>query len=78
MGIALKALVSRKSASKLKQNQNSFIQLHLEISDNINTMLSALFILILNQNRPVLELLLPIFQHDIQFCNDMLQFCGVL
>lgn len=40
MGIALKAVASTKSASKLKkQNQNRIIQLHLETSDNISTML---------------------------------------
>lgn len=50
-------LTEKKNKPKTKtqtqnQNQTSFIQLHLETSDNVNTMLLALFTLMLNQKWP--------------------------
>lgn len=68
--------LEKKTPQTKPPRQNSFIQLHLEMSSSINPVVPAMLTLTLKQNRPlkakVLELLLLVFQHAIEFCNDTL------
>lgn len=71
MSIAMKTLANTKSASKLNTHEK-------KSDKSQHNVACIIYFDVKSKQDTVLELLLPIFLHAIQFCNDTLQFCGVL